>query len=100
MSYLSIGSKGDQVKKLQSALNRAGYTVTIDGIFGQATATAVRTFQNANGLKADGLAGPATKKALEPYMQDYSLVAKTLTECLDAIEELPEYKRLEALING
>lgn len=100
MSYLSIGSKGENVKKLQTALNRAGCVLAVDGIYGHATARAVLWFQDANGLKADGLAGPATVKALEPYMQDYTLVKKAVEDCLVAIEQLPEYKVLEALING
>lgn len=100
MSYLSHGSKGEQVVKLQTALNRAGYSLAVDGVFGNATARAVRLFQVDNGLKADGLAGPATKEALTPYMQDYTLVAKALEECTQAIEKLPEYKKLEALIYG
>lgn len=52
---LSVGSKGEAVKKLQSGLG-----IDADGIFGHGTAAAVRSFQETNGLQVDGIAGPAT----------------------------------------
>ncbi len=100
MSYLSKGSKGDDVRKLQSALNRAGANLTPDGIYGAQTEQAVRKFQTKHGLKADGLAGPRTMEALGPYMADFTVITKAVEECLDAVEQLPEYKRLEALLYG
>ena len=62
---LKRGSKGDSVKTLQQKLKDAGYyTGEIDGKFGAATEEAVKKFQQANGLKADGIVGPATKVKL------------------------------------
>ncbi len=62
---LRRGSKGDEVKKLQNALNALGYDCgTADGIFGAATEKAVRAFQADNGLAVDGIAGKATQEAL------------------------------------
>ncbi|CAH0344030.1 L,D-transpeptidase family protein [Bacillus sp. CECT 9360] len=62
---LKKGSRGAEVKELQQALTKRGYsTKGIDGVFGQNTDIAVRKFQKANKLKADGIVGPATKKAL------------------------------------
>lgn len=52
---LKQGSKGEEVKKLQSKLGLAA-----DGVFGAGTATAVKKWQTANGLTADGIVGPAT----------------------------------------
>ena len=100
MSYLSKGSKGDNVRKLQTALNRAGANLTVDGSYGARTEQAVRNFQEDNGLTVDGLAGPATMRALEPYMVDFSVITKAVEECLVAVENLPEFKRLEALLYG
>lgn len=58
---LKLGSRGDDVKQLQNRLNELGYSCgAADGIFGNATRTAVINFQRANGLAADGIAGPAT----------------------------------------
>jgi peptidoglycan hydrolase-like protein with peptidoglycan-binding domain len=47
------------VKDLQQALD-----IPADGVFGKGTASAVRRFQRAHGLKADGAVGPATWQAL------------------------------------
>lgn len=64
-SVLKKGTKGDEVRKLQQVLTNKGYTTKgIDGIFGPATEAAVKQFQRAKKLKADGVVGPATKKAL------------------------------------
>ena len=55
---LSIGCEGAEVKKLQSFLNWAGYSVgTVDGDFGNKTLSAVKKFQKDNGLTADGVFG-------------------------------------------
>lgn len=100
MSYLSRGSTGEKVRQLQTALNRAGATLTVDGDYGRKTEEAVFAFQRAHGLKADGLAGDKTWQALSPYMVDYSVIAEAVENCLEAVENLPEYKRLEALLYG
>lgn len=62
---LKVGSKGDTVKTVQSKLKRWGYyDGAVDGIFGKQTEAAVRRFQKANGLSADGIVGEKTAKAL------------------------------------
>lgn len=66
---LRRGSRGDDVKKLQETLNAMGYDCgTADGIFGAKTEIAVRSFQQANGIAADGIAGKNTLALL--YNQD------------------------------
>lgn len=60
---LKKGSTGSAVKKLQILLVGLGYDVGkygIDGDFGASTLAAVKKFQTANGLTADGVVGSAT----------------------------------------
>ena len=52
---LKIGSKGEDVKKLQEKLGLGA-----DGIFGKGTEEAVKSFQLKNGLSPDGLVGEGT----------------------------------------
>jgi g-D-glutamyl-meso-diaminopimelate peptidase len=66
---LRRGMRGEDVKMLQSKLESLGYTVgPIDGIFGAQTERAVRQFQRANNIKADGIVGPQTYEMLERLM--------------------------------
>ena len=62
---LCEGDTGGDVEYLQSRLVELGYNLDVDGSFGWATASAVRAFQSANGLAADGIVGPGTWVALE-----------------------------------
>ena len=52
---LKIGSKGEDVKKLQAKLG-----TTADGSFGPGTEKLVKEWQTANGLTADGIVGSGT----------------------------------------
>ncbi|MDD3242540.1 MAG: peptidoglycan-binding protein [Eubacteriales bacterium] len=62
---LRRGTSGTDVKNLQLALNALGHPVgNADGVFGTKTTNAVKAFQAAKSLKADGLVGAATVKAL------------------------------------
>lgn len=59
------GAKGNQVKAIQYALNQLGYgnsgTKDVDGNFGSGTKSAVRSFQKAMGISADGIVGVNTR---------------------------------------
>ena len=60
---LKRGSKGKYVQLMQSKLVNKGYDIGsygIDGDFGRATESAVKQFQQDNGLKVDGIVGKDT----------------------------------------
>jgi zinc D-Ala-D-Ala carboxypeptidase len=70
---LSQGATGDDVRQLQ--IRVAGYPgygqhLAIDGDFGPHTTEAVRAFQTAYGLGADGIAGPATFNKIYELQDD------------------------------
>ena len=58
------GSAGDAVRAAQTQLNRYGAGLAVDGQFGAGTDRAVRDFQGAHGLSADGLVGSQTWQTL------------------------------------
>ena len=62
---LRTGSRGDSVRLLQTLLNRAGYELAVDGIFGTMTRCSVKGFQSERGLAVDGIVGKQTWAALE-----------------------------------
>jgi putative chitinase len=68
---LKNGSKGEDVKKLQVKLG-----VEAIGTFGPKTEAAVKAWQSANGLKADGIVGPSTWSKLFGESKPVSTVIK------------------------
>ncbi len=85
-----IGSRSDEVRKIQTALRDKGYfTSSVDGIFGTLTKNAVIAFQREHGLSPDGIVGEKTLKALgitggsgsfNGYNSgDYELLARTIS---------------------
>ena len=59
-TMVAYGSQGDAVRQLQSELNRHGYQLDEDGVFGKKTRAAVRDYQKKNSLRLDGIAGDET----------------------------------------
>lgn len=65
---LRLGSRGPDVRTLQTALNKLmpeRPTLTVDGVFGMQTEAALLAWQGRNGLVADGVAGPLTWASLK-----------------------------------
>lgn len=59
------GSRGSEVRTIQEKLKRWGYyTGNVDGIYGSLTVSAVKRFQQKNGLTVDGIAGTRTLNAM------------------------------------
>ena len=72
---LTIGSSGDKVRQMQEQLNRISDAyplipkITVDGIYGPATAEAVRVFQSVFGLPQTGVVDyPTGYKISEIYV--------------------------------
>ena len=82
---LKKGSKGALVKQLQKALNLAS-----DGIFGSLTEERVKEFQFSNGLKSDGVVGPATWAILFPNILKKS--TRRINEIIVHCSATPEGK--------
>lgn len=65
MALVRRGDSGASVVAVQRALRDKGYSVgSLDGVFGSKTEYALTIFQRDRGLSADGIAGPATERAL------------------------------------
>lgn len=66
-NYLTVGDKGDAVKTLQTKLNKVGYKLDVDGIYGDNTLKAIKSFQTKykKELEVDGVAGKNTISKLD-----------------------------------
>ena len=77
VAVLKNGSKGGEVAEVQRRLKLWGYyNGSVDGVFGASTRSAVIAFQKKNGLKADGVVGKSTYKALGMNSSYQVLVGK------------------------
>jgi len=62
---LKVGSKGEEVKKLQKSLNYFGASLDVDGDFGKKTKSALMVFQqNYGNLVVDGIYGQKSYAAM------------------------------------
>jgi peptidoglycan hydrolase-like protein with peptidoglycan-binding domain len=104
---LRRGNVGDDVKKLQTALDSLGYDLGkrgVDGIIGPATEKAIKAFQEANGLIADGVVGPKTMKALEEAGAKVEKTAKDVDglkeSCGSLIDVITEASGRELILDS
>ena len=87
-SFLKEGRRDERaVKQLQALLNVSGETLLVDGDFGRKTTQAVKKFQNAFGLTADGLVGEESW---------YVLYAKAYEMSLQRAGEMSEFLSLSS----
>ena len=82
-------TSGHTVKQVQSALNsKGGYGLSVDGVMGPKTCSAITSFQKSRGLTVDGIVGPATAKALGLTSSSTSLKCNYgVTSCFIAAKE-------------
>jgi peptidoglycan hydrolase-like protein with peptidoglycan-binding domain len=69
---LRRGDRNAAVRVMQYLLEDRGIVVTVDGIFGPNTETAVKGFQANNGLQQDGIVGELTWSRLIRTLQKSS----------------------------
>jgi len=74
MKILKLGSRGPDVKLIQSLLSKIGYNPgPIDGIYGPKTQQAVIAFQRNNNLLASGIVEDSTWQAFQVLLNGYSI---------------------------
>ena len=80
MELYKVGSKGEVVRQIQKALK-----LYPDGIYGPNTKEAVKAFQRENGLKVDGIVGPATLARLIParFKKSKRTITDIIIHCTD-----------------
>ncbi|XHX81033.1 MAG: peptidoglycan-binding protein [Stenomitos frigidus ULC029] len=87
---LKPGSRGYEVTELQATLKLLGYYGGIvDGVYGQSTVAAVSQFQQAAGLNADGITGPATWNRLFPASVEAGAAPIASTPSANSASPLP-----------
>lgn len=111
-TVLKYNSVGEDVRRLQTILNRDGHGLIVDGHFGSATLNAVRIFQSQNKLKPDGVVGINTVDALTKLMNRkytikwydrYIMVIsfpKTSNTRIDVIDSTGNFESLESMYRG
>lgn len=104
MAVLKKGSKGSEVKKVQTLLNKRGAKLDPDGDFGSNTEAAVKAFQKKFKLKVDGIVGPITMPTLEhgrvppvmtvvDYVKKRNELQKSWKDTQDSISRLIRIKK-------
>lgn len=63
--YYMLADEGVNVEAIQIKLNKAGYKLDVDGIYGKATETAVKAFQKGSNLSVDGIFGKQSQMVLD-----------------------------------
>lgn len=96
-SQISYGSSGSDVKKLQEALNKNGYSLDVDGKFGPKTQAAVKDYQKKNGLKVDGVVGTKTWGSLNSKSSTATTTKKTTSTTLKQTKR-PTYEKSKDIL--
>lgn len=82
-TVIGKGNTGTAVEAIQVVLKQEGYlTGTCDGIFGNATETALKAYQKAKGLTQDGKVGVKTLSAMGLLSDDSSIGEASISEAM------------------
>lgn len=95
------GTRGNDVAQVQRRLKSWGYYKgAVDGVYGARTFAAVKLFQRKNGLRADGVVGPATKAALGLPATDRRVVSGSYKASRGGVSPRDDVYLLARLIYG
>lgn len=86
-----MGEASDDVQKIQEALQAAGYEMSQfgpDGKYGAETEAAVKAFQEAKGIVADGIVGPETIAALQEATKTTTDLSGSVDGLIDGVTKL------------
>ena len=98
-SYLTIGSKGDSVNKMQRHLNEVyNYKMPEDGIYDESTANLVKDFQKKNGLPSHGNYDAVSKKILDKQVSDTR--AKKKQEQQQKVNYMTDFSKYKGKISN
>lgn len=94
---LQLGSSGEDVTRLQNELNRLGLlnSAYVTGTYNSETASAVRAYQQNNGLTVDGIAGSNTQHKIYGTVPEGTVTpggGSTVTPTLNPVEMVDWYK--------
>ncbi|MBQ8526771.1 MAG: peptidoglycan-binding protein [Clostridia bacterium] len=87
MIPLELGTTSVYVEYITLALKRSGYLSEISQSYDETVRNAVISFQQANGLAADGIVGDQTYAALLPYLEGFRMVQITESDTLSSIAQ-------------
>jgi peptidoglycan hydrolase-like protein with peptidoglycan-binding domain len=89
---LRQGTSGQDVKALQGYLDRLGFETTVDGQFGPGTARSVKSFETAEGRRANGAASTYEQRLLRTRADEQ--------EAEEPVEEVPAEPAEEAYLDS
>lgn len=94
---LDMWSTGDDVKKVQEALQKQGLDIGqtgVDGILGPATQAAIKAFQELKGIEPTGIVDEATLNALKEATSETKTLTGNIDKLIDGIDKLGGREKL------
>lgn len=94
---LDMWSTGDDVKKVQEALQKQGLDIGqtgVDGILGPATQSAIKAFQELKGIQPTGIVDESTLNALKEATSETKNLTGNIDKLIDGIDKLGGREKL------
>lgn len=94
---LDMWSTGDDVKKVQKALQKQGLDIGqtgVDGILGPATQSAIKAFQELKGIEPTGIVDESTLNALKEATSETKNLTGNIDKLIDGIDKLGGREKL------